>query len=127
LIRGAGSLRGLYWESSSVSGLEQTKVYRELEPDLERLAALHPVTWQITKADDYYPMYLRLYLVDHGSDGRVLWDKKKPVGDVIFLPAIYDSSFSKEGYVLWGKRGLTAEGNMMEIYVSKQLLPRKTF
>jgi hypothetical protein len=106
-----------------VSGLEQTKVYKEVEPDLERLAVLHPQTWQITKADDYYSMFLRLYLVEHGSDARVLWNKEKPVGDVIFLPAIYDSSFAKDGYILWGKRGLTVEGKVMEIYVSKRLLP----
>jgi hypothetical protein len=127
LIRGVGSLRGLYRESSSVNGLEQTKIYRELEPDLEQLAALHPATWQITRSDDFYPMFLRLYLVEHNSSAGVLWNKGKAVGDIIFLPAIYESYFPKEGYVLWGRRELTVEGKSMEIYVSKQLLLHRTF
>jgi len=127
LIRGVGSLRGLYRESSSVNGLEQTKIYREAEPDLEQLAALHPLTWQIATSDDFYPMYLRLYLVEHHSGEGVLCNKGKAVGDIIFLPAVYDSYFPKEGYILWGRRALTMEGNSMEIYVSKRLLLHRAF
>jgi hypothetical protein len=122
LVHAAGSLRGLYWEHSSWRGLTQSRIYGELEPDLEQLAVLRPLTWQITKSDDFYPMYLRLYLIERGDKARVLWEKEKAVGDVVFLPARYGSSFMNDGYVLWGKRRLTVEGDEMDIYVSKRLL-----
>jgi hypothetical protein len=127
LVHAAGSLRGLYWEPSSWRGLTQARNYGELEPDLEQLAALRPLTWQITKSDDFYPMYLRLYLAERGDKARVLWEKEKVVGDVVFLPALYGASIMNDGYVLWGKRRLTVEGNEMDIYVAKRLLSQKTF
>jgi hypothetical protein len=127
LVRAAVSLRGLYWESSGVGGTVQAREYREIEPDLTRLAALHPRTWQITKADDFYPMHLRLYLLEHDSTSRVLWNKEAAIGEVIFLPKKYASTMVLDGYNLWGESHWTVEGDELYIYVAKALLSHKAF
>lgn len=127
LVRATISLRGLYWESSGAGGTVQAKEYREIEPDLARLAALHPRTWQITKADDFYPMHLRLYLLEHDIKSGVLWNKDSAVGEVIFLPKKYASSMVLDGYSLWGTSGWAIGGDGMYIYVAKALLSHKTF
>jgi hypothetical protein len=127
LVRVVVSLRGLYWASSGVGGTVQAREYREIEPDLTRLAALHPRTWQITKADDFYPMHLRLYLLEHGITSKVLWSKEAAIGEVIFLPKKYVSTMVLDGYSLWGESQWAVEGDGMYIYVAKALLSPKTF
>lgn len=127
LVRAAVSLRGIYWESAGAGGTVQAREYREIEPDLTRLAALHPRTWQITKADDFYPMHLRLYLLKHDITSRVLWNKDTAIGQVIFLPRKYASSMVLDGYSLWGTSDWAIEGGGLNIYVAGALLSHKTF
>jgi hypothetical protein len=119
-VKLAGSLRGLYWERYSLDSLPEAGYSRVMERDLDRLWARHPSCWQITKSNDYYPMYLRLYLIERRDTAKVVYERNKAVGEVIFLPVIYRGNFDRSGYNTWGENRITAEGDSgMEIDVAK--------
>jgi hypothetical protein len=123
LLKAAGSLRGLYWERFAIGSRKEVVIYREVEGDLEKLGRLHPVSWQITKSDDYYSMYLRLYLIERGEKGQVVLKRDAAVGEVIFWPQGYPPVIPREGYVLWGDNKRTAEAKSLDIFVAKKTGP----
>jgi len=53
-------------------------------------------------AEDSYPVYLKLYLLEHKKEGRVLFNLKEAVGDVIFLPDSCASTFPLQGIPVGG-------------------------
>jgi hypothetical protein len=122
VIKLAGSVRGLVWERYSLDSLPEALCSRVVRQDLDRLWEMHPGSWQITKSNDYYPMYLGLYLIEHRDGARVIRDRERAVGDVLFLPVIYRGNFERKGYRVWGENRLTVEGAMgMEIDVAGRL------
>jgi hypothetical protein len=65
-------------------------------------------------------MYLRLYLIERRDTAKVVYERNKAVGEVIFLPVIYRGNFDRSGYNTWGENRITAEGDSgMEIDVAK--------
>jgi len=95
--------------------------YRILERDLDSLDRLHPVTWQITRSDDFYSMYVRLHLIDRGEEGRVIFERSRAVGEVIFWPVSYPAVIPAQEYRLWGDNRITVEAKSLNIYVLKRL------
>ena len=124
LVRAAGSLRGLYWEPDSVGVRPEAVHYRILERDLDSLDRLHLVTWQITRSDDFYSMYVRLHLIDRGEEGRVIFERSRAVGEVIFWPVSYPAVIPAQEYRLWGDNRMTVEAKSLNIYVLKRLEDR---
>jgi len=121
LVRAAGSMRGLYWEPDSVDVRPESAIRRHVEADMEKLDRLHPASWQITRSDDYYSMYLQLHLIEKGDTGRVVLRRDAAVGDVIFLPESYLPFFHLEGYRLWADKRWTVEAKSLEIYVARAI------
>jgi hypothetical protein len=121
VVRALGSLRGLYWEPDSVGVRPEAVNYRILERDLDSLDRLSPASWQITRSDDYYSMYVRLHLIDRGKEGRVIFERGRAVGEVIFWPVSYPAVIPVEEYRLWGDKRMTVEAKSLDIYVLKRL------
>jgi hypothetical protein len=117
LIKIGGSVRGLYWKRFSAGEDNQVKVYREVEKDWKGLAAIHPNSWQITDYGDWYSLFGRLFLIRSGEGEKMLLNRKKAVGDVLFLPDIYAPGMSLTGYRLWADKRATAVGDSLNIFV----------
>jgi len=123
-IKVAGSLRGLYWERFSVSERKEVVAYYKIRKDLAALKGLGTVSWQITNSDDFYPMYLKAYLLEQDDQGKVVFDRTVGRAQVVFLPDAYRPAFDLRGYVLWGGSRVTAIGETpplktLSIYVAK--------
>ncbi len=121
VVKGVGSLKGVLWERWSIDRRPEVVIYKKLEGDLEKLDLLHPGSWQITKSDDYYSMYMRLFLIDRGEKARVILNRERAVGEVIFWPDNYPPVIPFKDYVLWGDNRRTAEARTLNIFVSKTL------
>lgn len=124
LLKTLGSIRSVLWEGWAPGRSHEVAAYLKLRADLEKLAVLHPSSWQVTWSDDYYPMYLRVYLAEKEEKSKVIWDRDSARGEVLFLPECY-RSFSLSGYHLWAEGKLTGLGNhRMDIYVRDRLLSK---
>ncbi|MDR3714822.1 MAG: hypothetical protein P4L51_18580 [Puia sp.] len=133
VLKIAGSVRGLYWERFAVAEQPYVKIYYGLQKDFRALSAYRPATWLITDSDDFYSMYLRLYLLDKASgraDGgeeasNVVFGRKGASGDVLFLPDCYLPYFSLGEYRLWAEHRISAKCNgneTLSVYISKRLV-----
>jgi len=110
LVRISGSVRGMFWSRYSPESRFEVIDHRMIEDDLRALDGLHPSSWHIWNSDDYYAMYLKLYLIDHDRKDRVILKRDGAEGDVIFLPAWARDGYSPKGYRLWKVRALL-DGN----------------
>ncbi|HEY4337968.1 MAG TPA: hypothetical protein VGM89_18790 [Puia sp.] len=131
LVKIGGSLRGLVLQRWSSGQRKEVVLYRAIREDLERLGGLHPASWQIMYPDDFYPMYLREYLiegvggrVERRGDSAVMFDRRAARGEVLFLPDHYRDGFDLRGYTLWGEGRVTVIGDLpadklLSIYVRK--------
>jgi hypothetical protein len=131
-VKITGSVRGLYWDRFSVRRQEPVRTYYGLQNDFKALGALHPTDWQITDSDDFYSMYLRLYLIGEQAPERVFLNSKTAKGDVLFLPDCYVPLDQLQGYTLWADDKITARcetrsrKGALKIYVSTKLLTHPT-
>lgn len=127
LVKVAGSVRLLYWDSFALRNNERVRLYPVIQKDITELFRLHPSSWQITDSEDFYPDYLRLNLAREGRNDRVVFSRAEAIGDVIFLPEAYSgSAISLKGYTRWAekRRSGISEGEYLTIYVSDDLLRR---
>jgi hypothetical protein len=69
-------------------------------------------------------MFGRLYLLGQDQGGKMLFNRKEAVGDVLFLPDNYASSMSLKGYVAWGDKRASVTGDFLTIYVLEALLKK---
>lgn len=120
----AGSLRLLYMDRFAIRNYIDVQVYNEPQKIYEQLCKLRPGSWQVMDSEDSYPVYLKLYLLEHGKGGRVLFNRKEAVGDVIFLPDSCTLSVPLQRYTRWAdKEGHTDfDGGKLHIYVARNFL-----
>jgi hypothetical protein len=122
-VKTAGSLRELYWDRYHPRNNVDVRQYETIREELVQLSRLHPRTWQIVDDEDVYPLYLRLFLVEHPEKGKVVFNGKTLSGDVLFLPDTM-LSLPLEGYTLWADKKvcMMRDPRYLRIYVSTALL-----
>ncbi len=116
------SVRLLYFDKDSIQNQGGVKIYYGLQKDFQQLSSLHPASWQITNSDDFYSMYLRLFLQKNSPADKIIFDRKTAIGDVIFLPNTYQQMISQKGYLKWAENKQTQKGESIAIYISSSLL-----
>ncbi len=102
------SMRTIYWPKYAIDRKEQVAIYNEIEPQFEALAAMGASTWQITHSDDYYSMFLPLYLKENNKSEAIVLNRERGIADVIFLPDTCVPQFDLKGYKLWKGGQVTA-------------------
>jgi hypothetical protein len=118
------SIRTIYWPKYWIDNKEQVVIYNEIQPQFEALTALGVTTWQITHVDDYYSMFLPLYLKSHNKVEAIVLNRERVIGDVIFLPDTCVPGFDLTGYKLWKDKQVTAKGKLLSIYAKEKLIVR---
>ena len=120
-VKIAGSVRLLYLDKYAIRNKDMVRMFYTLEDEFDALARLHPATWQITDSNDYYSMYIRLYLMERPGLGKVVFSREAAMGDVIFLADDHRATVIPKGYILWGDQRLTEFGHYLRIYVAGSL------
>jgi hypothetical protein len=116
------SLRTIYWPRYAINNKEQVMIYNTIQPQFDSLSAMGVTRWQVTDADDYYSLFLPLYLIDHGKRDTVILNREQGKADVIFLPDKYEAGFNLKGYKLWKQKQVTAQGKSLSIYAKDMLI-----
>ncbi|HLX93311.1 MAG TPA: hypothetical protein VKR32_16615 [Puia sp.] len=117
------SVRLLWLRRDFVENQGGPRTYAFFERDFDRLNTLHPHSWQMTDSDDFYPMYIRFFLVGQNRENEVIVDRNSARSDILFLPDKYDSLAIGQGYVKYGENKLTEKGNSIRIYVRRRFIP----
>jgi hypothetical protein len=125
-IKAVGSARWIYWSRYSYERRYEVRSYRIVEEDFDSLDRLHPVSWQVEESKDWYPMYLRMHLLDHGWPENVIVNADSAVADVVFIPDERLRGGPKKGYTLWKVTQLPEAGKT-DIYVADKLLLQLNF
>jgi hypothetical protein len=118
------SMRTIYWPKYTIDKKEQVVIYNNIQPQFDTLVAIGAGTWQVTHSDDYYSMFLPLYLVTHNREERIVLNKVKGMADVVFLPDSCVPGFDLRGYRLWKGEQVTAKGKLLLIYAKEKLIVR---
>jgi hypothetical protein len=118
------SVRTIYWPYYAIDRKEQVAIYNTIKGQLDELMAMGATTWQVTNSDDYYSMFLPLYLIEHNKREAIILNRNRGVADVIFLPDTYQQGFDLNGFILWKDMQVTAQGNSLKIYAKKKLIDR---
>jgi hypothetical protein len=118
------SVRTIYWDKYSIQRKEQVAIYNTIQPQFDALVAMGATTWQVTHADDYYSMFLPLYLKEHNKSASIVLNRERGMADVIFLPDVYQPGFDVDGFILWKDMQVTAKGKWLRIYAKKKLINR---
>ncbi len=128
-VKIAFSVRLLYSDRFAIRNYADVGWYNDANRVYPPLADLHPRTWQIMDVEDSYPAYLKLYLLEHKKEGRVVLNLREAVGDVIFLPDSCVTGFPLQGYTRWkDKEGNTSfDGGGMRIYISSAFLKSREY
>jgi hypothetical protein len=116
------SLRTIYWPKYAINNKEQVAIYNGIQPQFDQLSALGVSSWQITHSDDYYSMFLPLYLIAHKKQEAIVLNRKQGMADVIFLPDKSQPGFDLRGYTLWKDGQITAQGKLLSIYAKERLI-----
>jgi hypothetical protein len=116
------SIRTIYWPKYAINNKEQVVIYNQIQPQFDQLSALGASTWQITHSDDYYSMFLPLYLIAHKKEEAIILNRKQGMADVIFLPDKSQPGFDLRGYTLWKEGQITAQGKWLSIYAKEKLI-----
>lgn len=117
-------MRTIYWPKSTIDKKEQVVIYNTIQPQFDTLAAMGVKTWQVTHSDDYYSMFLPLYLAAHNKEERIVLNRERGVADMIFLPDSSVPGFDLRGYRLWKGGQVTAKGKLLLIYAKEKLIVR---
>jgi hypothetical protein len=118
------STRTIYWPKYAIDKKEQVVIYNNIKPQFDTLVAMGANTWQVTHSDDYYSMFLPLYLVTHSREERIVLNREKGMADVIFIPDNCVPGFDLRGYRLWKGEQVTAKGKLLLIYAKEKLIIR---
>lgn len=118
------SMRTIYWPKYAIDKKEQVVIYNNIQPQFDTLVAMGANTWQVTHSDDYYSMFLPLYLVTHNREERIVLNREKGVADVIFIPDSCVPGFDLIGYRIWKGEQITAKGKLLLIYAKEKLIVR---
>jgi hypothetical protein len=125
LFKMAISLRGMYFQRNSIEMRTDVLAYRSVVGNLERLEKLHPKSWQITRSDDFYPLYLRWRLISRNDPSNVVFGTDSAKAMVVFLPDIFRDTFNKGGLVLWEVDKSTVQSKSIYVYIDKKLISSK--
>ena len=115
-------MRTIYWPKYTIDKKEQVAIYNAIQPQFDTLVAMGAKTWQVTHSDDYYSMFLPLYLVAHNKEERIVLNRKRGIADVIFIPDSCVPGFDLGGYRLWKSGQVTAKGKLLLIYAKEKLI-----
>jgi len=118
----AFSVRTIYWPKYAIERKEQVVIYNNIRPQFDALTAIGVTTWQVTDPDDYYSMFLALYLIEHNMRNNLVLNNTQGKADVIFLPDKYEPGFDLKGYKLWKAGQVTAKGKGLSIYAKEMLI-----
>jgi hypothetical protein len=118
------TMRTIYWPKYTIDRKEQVVIYNEIESQFDALSAMGATTWQVTHSDDYYSMFLPLYLETHNKAETIVLNRKRGMADVIFLPDACVPDFDLRGYRLWKGGQVTAKGKLLLIYAKEKLIIR---
>ena len=118
------SMRTIYWSRYAIDKQEQVAISHTIKLQFDELMAMGATTWQVTNSDDYYSMFLPIYLIEHNKRESIILNRDRGVADVIFLPDTYQQGFDLNGFILWKDMQVTSQGNCLRVYAKKKLIDR---
>jgi len=97
---------GCYTDRFAIRNYEDVRWYKDSNKIYPQLPTCIPVPWQVMNAEDSYPVYLKLYLLEHKKEGGVVQPQRGGRGCDLLTDSCA-STFPLQGYTRWADK----EGN----------------